>query len=202
MGRRVCGGVVVMILAFIAGCSGDAVHRMSYPVTPTSSAVTRGDPTEPLSDRDTADHARPCEATSLVAHAGRESDGTSFAAAGDVELKNVGRHPCKLRGVPSVTVTRSDGASLDLKFAVFKDRPVLRSVVLPVGKPSAASMHLVWLNWCGGRLGPLKIQIRLLHSHGTVVASFDGPPDYNFVPSCESASRPSRLELLEAYTYK
>jgi hypothetical protein len=76
---------------------------------------------------------------------------------------------------------------------------VLRSAVLPVGKPAAASMDLVWLNWCGGPPGPLKIRIELPHSRGTVVTSFDGPPAFDFVPDCDSRSKPSRLELYAAY---
>jgi hypothetical protein len=202
MDRRIGAGVVVpAAIALLSGCSGGTVPRASGSAAETGPPVFPAGSTGPSSQVH-GHTVRPCDAKFLVARAGRESDGTGFAAAGDVELKNVGQHPCRLRGVPRVTVTRPNGTSLGLEFAVFKNGPVLRPVVLPVGKPSAASMHLVWLNWCGGQLGPLKIRIRLLHSHGTVVASFDGPPDYNFVPSCESASRPSRLELLEAYTYQ
>lgn len=201
MDRRICAGVVVTAVALLSGCSGGTAPRPSRPAAATGSPVLRADSTGPPSQAHGL-AVRPCDAKSLVARAGRESDGTSFAAAGDVELKNVGQHPCRLRGVPRVQVTRLDGTSLGLDFTVFNNRPVLRPAVLPVGKPDAASMHLAWLNWCGGQLGPLKIRIRLPHSHGTVVASFDGPPDYDFVPKCESASRPSRLELLEAYTYR
>jgi Protein of unknown function (DUF4232) len=203
MDRRVCVGVVAAaIAALLTACSGGIAPRASVSFAPTRPSVVSADTPGPQTHAHHRRAVRPCDAKSLVARAGRESDGTSFAAAGDVELKNVGRDPCRLRGVPHVAIARSDGENLGLEFAVFNDRPVLRSVVLPVGKPSAATMHLVWVNWCGGRLGPLKIRIRLPHSRGTVVASFDGPPDYNLVPSCESASRPSKLELLEAYSYQ
>jgi hypothetical protein len=194
-----CLGLGAMVaLVLVAGCTAAVSLRPTQPIRPASSSVS------PVHSSRAIAHAKPrpvalCHAHSLVVHAGRESDGSSFAASGNVELTNIGRKPCRLSGVPTVAVLRSDGMSLGLKYRVTNNHPALRSAVLPVGKPGAASMDLVWLNWCGPRPGPLRIRIVLPHNRGTVIASFDGPPAYNFVPSCVSAARSSQLELMAAY---
>jgi hypothetical protein len=184
--RRARLGLTVMILALASSCSAGAPTRISSGASPPS--VGRSRPS-----------ALPCQAKSLEARAGRESDGAAFAASSDVEVTNVGIAPCRLRGTPTVDIVRTDGKRLDLRYVVAKARPNLRPAVLPVGKPGAASIELVWLNWCGENPGSLTVRIVFPRSRGVVVASFDGPPGYDFVPRCESASTPSRLELISAY---
>jgi hypothetical protein len=201
MDRRAQVGVVTAIVAVLSGCSAPgppaARHSIATPGARITSTPTATSHHHARSNR----HVPLCDAKSLAAHGGRQSDGSSFAAMGAVVFKNVGRSPCALRGVPSnVAIRRDNGADLKLRYSVTKNHPVLRPAVLPVGEAAAASMDLVWLNWCGGRLGPLTVRIRLPRSRGTVVASFDGPPNYNFVPSCGAASRPSRLKLFAAYS--
>jgi Protein of unknown function (DUF4232) len=187
----------LLLATLLAGCNGATTSMSKLSVTPHGSSSVAKSGVIPPTSHGESRSAKPCLARNLMIRAGRESDGTSFAASGNVELRNVGRTPCRLQGVPDVAMLRSDGAALNVKYSVTKNRPVLRSATLQRGK--VASIDVVWLNWCGSRPGPLQIRVELPGEAGTVVGSFDGPPAYNFVPSCTTASRPSRLKLFAAY---
>ncbi len=74
----------------------------------------------------------------------------------------------------------------------------LSPVVLPAGIPDAADLVVFWANWCGRPPGPLSVRITL-SAGGVVTGPFNGPPDYNLVPSCPRPGHPSTISVIDAY---
>jgi hypothetical protein len=135
-----------------------------------------------------------CSGATLKIRGGREGE-NSAGVHGDIEFTNTGTHPCTLRGVPAVTVVTATGTRLPVRF-VHSPAPSVSQVVLRPGK--AADLVVFWGNWCGARPGRLAVRVTLPRG-GTVSGSFDGPPDYDAVPDCLSASRPSTIAVIVAY---
>jgi hypothetical protein len=61
-----------------------------------------------------------------------------------------------------------------------------------------ATLTLSWRNWCGHRSGSLRVRVTFA-AGGAATGSFDGPPDYNFWPSCVTRSKYSMLQVLGPY---
>lgn len=134
----------------------------------------------------------PCTAGSLAARGGRQ--GESGIAHGDVALTNVGHAPCTLSGPPAALVLlRTDGSQLPVVFEP-SVQPTAQLVVLRPGSAQAAWLIVYWTNWCGAAPGPLRLRISLGDGLGILVAPFDGPPDYDYVPRCDQPGQPSTLQ--------
>jgi uncharacterized protein DUF4232 len=137
-----------------------------------------------------------CTGHVLRINAGRE--GESAGAHGDVEFTNTGASACVLRGVPRVTIIRTDGRTLHVTERPQQPGPSLRQVTLAPGRRDAAELVIYWFNWCGRPPGPLSVRVRL-PGGGVVTGPFDGPPDYDYVPICLSRGQPSTISVLQAY---
>jgi hypothetical protein len=137
-----------------------------------------------------------CSSAMLRLRGGREGE-NSAGVHGDIEFTNTGSHPCTLRGVPTVTVVTAAGTRLPVRL-VRSPAPTVSQVVLRPRKADAADLVVFWGNWCGARPGRLAVRVTL-PGGGTVSGTFDGPPDYDAVPDCLSASHPSTLAVLDAY---
>lgn len=96
-------------------------------------------------------------------------------------------------------ILRDSGARLGIESEIAADA-VLSAVVLPPDQLDAALLTLSWQNWCGDAPGPLELEIVLPAAAGTVVAPFDGPPDYDYLPTCQSSIQPSIVEVQGAYS--
>jgi hypothetical protein len=116
-----------------------------------------------------------------------------------VEFTNLGAAACALSGVPTVMIVRSDGSALAVQSGTAPN-VALAAVVLPPDVPNAALLTLSWTNWCSAAPGPLVLKIALPAGAGTLTASFNGPPDYDYVPACQSAAEASLVEIQSAYT--
>ncbi len=134
----------------------------------------------------------------LRARGGRQGGGFGTAHA-EVEFTNLGTAACTLSGAPTVSIMQSDGSALPVRSAAASNM-TLAAVVLPPDLPNAASLTLSWTNWCGAAPGSLALKIMLPAAAGTVTAPFNGPPDYDYLPACQSAAEPSLIEILSAYT--
>jgi hypothetical protein len=195
--RRVVLGVT---LAVLAGCSSSPAHQSALsPVRHDVSAETHPSPTPSQVSRTATSRAAPrCKHSALRLRAGRESDGTSFAASADILIVNRGHAACTISGVPMVSILRKPAERLPVTYSVPR-KVRIRPLTLRAGRGNRALIHLVWLNWCGRPPGSLNVAVSLPHTHGRLVGSFDGPPAYDFVPSCLSAKRASTLTLFTAY---
>jgi hypothetical protein len=141
-------------------------------------------------------NTRRCTAAMLRIRAGREGEGPG--AHGDIEFTDVARGRCVLRGLPTVAIATSGGKLLPValtRTAGVSERPV----VLAPGQADAADLVVFWSNWCGRAPGPLTIRVTLPAGGGTVTGSFDGPPDYDFVPQCLDAHHGSTVSVIAAY---
>ena len=116
-----------------------------------------------------------------------------------MEFTNLGAAECTLSGVPTVMIVRSDGSALAVQSRTAPN-VALAAAVLPPDVPNAALLTLSWTNWCGAAPGPLALKIALPAGAGTLTASFNGPPDYDYVPACQSAAEASLVEIQSAYT--
>lgn len=138
----------------------------------------------------------PCAAGDFAAQGGRQGGGAEGVAEGTVILTNESGEPCVLSDNPSVSLSRSDGSSLDVQAASPRN-PALPPVLV---QPSDSAVLIVeWANWCGSPPGPLQIQVTFAENGGNVTGSFDGPPNYNFVPACTNSTQPSTLAVVDAY---
>jgi hypothetical protein len=160
------------------------------PASPVRSSAGTGQPATAA----TAGLAR-CASAALRISAGRQ--GENLGAHGDIEFTNTGFRPCRLLGLPTVTIVRAGGTSLPVQL-VRAAGVQLRPLVLPPGRPGAADLVVFWANWCGPGPGPLRVRV-MLPAGGTVTGPFDGPPDYDYVPRCVNPRLPSTISVLDAY---
>jgi hypothetical protein len=140
----------------------------------------------------------PCSSASLRARGGRQGAGFGIAHA-DVQFTNGTAAACTLSGAPTVAILGSGGSPLAVQSRTAPDA-TLASVVLPAGVINAVLLTLSWKNWCGGAPGPLTLRILLAGAAGILTAPFDGPPDYDYLPTCQSAADASIVEVQTAYT--
>lgn len=141
----------------------------------------------------------PCVAKDLSAHGGRE--GENMGAHMDVLLSNEGSAACVLKGLPTaVRLVHEEGSVVNTKLTIDPSRLVQAPVLLKPHAQNAGDLVLYWNNWCGPAPGPLQIQITLPGGRGTVSASVNGPPGYDYVPQCLQPKQASTLQILAAYT--
>jgi hypothetical protein len=131
----------------------------------------------------------PCTAAQLTARGGRQGGGFQ-TAHGDVELTRVGPSECLLDAPPdAIAIVRADGTTLDVRYE--PGRATTPPLVLPPG--GMADLTVNWANWCGPDPGPLRLRITLPNGGGTLESSFDGPPDYDYLPGCVTPGEGSTL---------
>jgi len=136
-----------------------------------------------------------CTSSSLTVNGGRQ--GAPFAnAEGTVIVTNSSNSTCYLSGSPSVALLRSDGKSLQVRFAGLTHRAHL-PLRLPMG--DSAGITTYWSNWCGKNPGPLDVRLTLKDDGVTVTGPFNGPPAYNYVPLCDNKKRPSSIQIVTGF---
>jgi hypothetical protein len=172
-------------LAWISNCSAIAAI-----------AVTLAACSSPVRSHVVSTHVsspQPCKAQILRGRGGRE--GEAMGAHGDVELTNVGRTSCALRGTFRLQIVRVGGAALPVRQAASQGGQ-RAALLLPPGRANSALVTLFWSNWCGRRPGLLRLRMVLPGKSGVLVVPFNGPPDYAAVPACVSKDLPSTVALI------
>lgn len=133
-----------------------------------------------------------CIARQITATGGRQGGGFQ-TAHGDVELKSISPPDCLLSKPPSaISLVNSDGTVLNVEY---RAGTVAHPLQLRPG--GVVDLEVSWANWCGANPGPLTIHITLPAGGGTIVSSFNGPPDYDFLPGCVSPGEPSTLQFID-----
>jgi hypothetical protein len=176
----------------VAACTTtNAGHQGGLAATVTASG--RPAAVAPATSRS---NARPCAAAMLRIRAGREGEGPG--AHGDIDFTDVARARCVLRGLPAVAIATSAGNLLPVTLTRTAG-VTAQQVLLAPGRADAAELVVFWSNWCGRAPGPLTVRVPLPAGSGTVTGSFDGPPDYDFVPPCLNAHQRSTVSVVAAY---
>jgi hypothetical protein len=135
--------------------------------------------------------AEPCQASGLRVSGGRQ--GESGGAHGDIVITNTGAGACSLEGPPTVEILNPGSGPL----VIWPLSNSLPAGIFVLGPGQSASAAVYWSNWCQANPGPLEIAIRL--AAGTVTGSFNGPPDYNYVPDCTNPTSSSTLQVIQSY---
>ena len=194
-GLALAYGLVGLCLAALclAACSSPATTTTGATTSSSRPGATKATAaTTPQIPADTA----PCSTTTLAAQGGRKSGGSVGEAEGTVILTNKSGDPCFLRGIPSVTLLRSDGSLLGVE-SVAPKNPALPPLLL---QPTHSAVLVVyWANWCGSPPGPLQVRITPAGGAGSLTGSFDGPPDSDSVPTCTNGNKSSTLTVVHAY---
>lgn len=184
--------VVVLMTVGLVGCSSSSRHQASG-TTLGSSSTTRPPVTSATSRPPSlVAPVGKCVASSLRVHGGRQGDGPG--ASGDLILTETGTTPCVLSGYPTVTLIDQAGLAL----ATASGPPTIEQRARTLHPGASADLVLFWSNWCAKAPGPLWVRLAL-PAGGSVTGPFNGPPDYNFVPSCLSPGQPSKLSITYAY---
>jgi len=168
---------LVAALTFLGG----VVTPASAQVSPTNLRIPRG--------------SVRCTSSSLTVHGGRQ--GAPFdSAEGTVIVTNSSNSPCYLAGTPSVSLLRSNGESLLVRFAGPTHRALL-PLRLRIGGSAAITTY--WFNWCGKNPGPLDVRLTLRGDGVTLTGPFNGPPAYNYVPLCDDKKRQSAIQIVTGF---
>lgn len=137
----------------------------------------------------------PCKATELNAQGGRQGGGFG-EAAGLIEFTDTGAKPCMLQGVPILQLMNAAGQALAVPSG---SRLSTATVQLDPGGKDHAYLIVYWDNWCGSAPGPLTMRIALTNGGRAVLAPFDGPPYYNYVPLCTRPGQASTLQVVSGF---
>lgn len=92
-----------------------------------------------------------------------------------------------------MSLVNAGGTTLDVRYEP-RTSPAPPQQLSPGG---VADLEVSWSNWCGPKPGYLTVHITLPNGGGTIAGSFNGPPDYGFVPGCTSPGRPSVIEFID-----
>jgi hypothetical protein len=116
-----------------------------------------------------------------------------------VALENKGKQECRLEGRPSVRIVHGGkpqqvNAPIDRPPVIFPDTAYPLSSLLALRPGEIAGVTITWTNWCdpqtgSKRVAPSAVRFTLPSGTGHVDA------DYNAVPPCLDASRPSTIEV-------
>jgi hypothetical protein len=185
---------LVAPLVLLGGCgsSKDAAPNLDGPVVPwTASAPSQFAERSPAST--------PCRAADLSVHGqvDFESNGNGGGIA-VIALQNKGGDECRLEGSPRVKLVKSGGpeqvnAPLQPPPLIFPDTAYPPSTLLAIRPGEYAGLTVTWTNWCDPqipgkqRVAPSAVRITLPNDSGHVDA------DYNAVPPCLDAKRPSTI---------
>jgi Protein of unknown function (DUF4232) len=194
---------LVAPLVLLSGC-GSSKHAGSDVDGPVVPWIPR-QPSQ-LAERSPA--STPCRAADLAVQ-GRV-DFTANGRGGGiavVALRNKGAQECRLEGRPSVKLVKSGGprqvnAPIDRPPVIFPDTAYPLSSLLAIRPGEVAGLTITWTNWCDPqipgkkRVAPSAVRITLPNGTGHVDA------DYNAVPACLDAGRPSTIEVSPFETAK
>jgi hypothetical protein len=135
-----------------------------------------------------------CTANQLNAIGGRQGEATT--AAGNLEIVNVSAKSCSLKGKPSLLLLKSSRLALPhITYGPLKE-PMIPVLLPPKGE---AELITNWANWCHSPPGALKIRLTLPRGAGSLIAPFDGPPAYNYVPLCINKKSASVFTIAGGY---
>ena len=137
-----------------------------------------------------------CRSNQLNAVGGRQGESTT--AVGNLVIVNVTAKSCSLKGEPSLLLLEPSGLALpQIIYGPLKE-PMIPVVLPPKGETELITN---WANWCHSPPGALKIRLTLPGSAGSLIAPFDGPPDYNYVPGCINKSSASVFTIAGGYQF-
>jgi hypothetical protein len=135
-----------------------------------------------------------CMSSQLNVMGGREGEATT--AAGFLEFVNISAKTCRLSGVPRLQLVKPSGLALT-PISYGPPSEAMTSAVL--SPTSEGELITNWSNWCQVRPSSLNIKITLPGGAGSLVAPFDGPPNYNFVPQCINKKWVSKFVIAGGY---
>ena len=135
-----------------------------------------------------------CSSSQLNVIGGRQGEATT--AAGLLVIVNISAKPCRLSGAPRLQLVKPSGLAL----TPIKYGPPSETITSAVLSPTSyAELITNWSNWCQIQPSSLNIKITLPAGKGSLVAPFDGPPNYNFVPLCINKSSVSQFVIVGGY---
>ena len=135
-----------------------------------------------------------CSSSQLNVIGGRQGEATT--AAGLLVIVNISAKPCRLSGAPRLQLVKPSGLAL----TPIKYGPPSETITSAVLSPTSyAELITNWSNWCQNQPSSLNIKITLPDGKGSLVAPFDGPPNYNFVPLCINKSSGSQFVIVGGY---
>jgi hypothetical protein len=132
-----------------------------------------------MTDEDTM--PPPCAGDDVVARVVWERDGRGLR--GEVIVRNVGDHACRLGGKPGVYPLAADGTAMPTRTAVTLELRGRGYVVVEPGQSARARVS--WRNWCGAK--PTD-RAQVTWWDGSATARVEGP----LSPDCD-LRRPSNL---------
>jgi hypothetical protein len=139
-----------------------------------------------------------CLSSQLNVMGGRQGENTT--AAGLLEFVNISARPCRLSGVPRLQLVKPSGLALTPITYGPPSEAMTSAVLTPT---SEAELMTNWSNWCRQvRPSSLNIKITLPGGAGSLVAPFDGPPNYNMVPQCINKNSVSKFMIVGGYRQK
>lgn len=195
MKRALVAGLASIAVAAAAACSSGSVSRdrsiTSGRITTTTGSLPRAS-AEASGRSSAASSIATCVRESLTVRGGRQGGGATGVAHGDVEIRNLGAAPCTLIAPHSILFLTANRQPLAIRFT--SATSTLPAVTIPPGE--AASLGLSWTNWCHDRPGPLTISIVGASLGGTISGTFNGPPDFDFVPACITRTMPSAVQIV------
>jgi hypothetical protein len=187
---------LVAPLVLLGGCGGskDGAPKFDGPVVPWTSS-----PPSELAERSPA--STPCRAADLAVKG--QVDFVANGRGGGiavVALRNRGAQECRLEGRPRVRLVKDGGpeqvnAPIERPPLIFPDTAYPLSSLRALRPGEYAGLTITWTNWCDPkipgkkRVAPSAVRITLPRGTGHVDA------DYNAVPACLDASRPSTIEV-------
>ena len=135
-----------------------------------------------------------CSSSQLNVLGGRQGEATT--AAGVLVFVNISSKSCRLSGPPRLLLMKPSGLALSPISYRPPSEPIKSAILSPT---SEAELITNWDNWCQVRPSSLNIKITLPGDAGSLVAPFDGPPNYNMVPQCINKSWVSRFLIVGGY---
>jgi hypothetical protein len=135
-----------------------------------------------------------------------ESNGSGGGIA-VIALEHKGSRACRLEGSPEVKLVKDGGprqvnAPIERPPLIFPDTAYPLSTLSALRPGEYAGLTVTWTNWCDPkipgrkRLAPTAVRITLPNGNGHVDA------DYNAVPPCLDANRPSTIGVSPFETAK
>jgi hypothetical protein len=194
---------LVAPLALLGGCGGSKHPsvKVEGPVVPWISR-------QPAELAERAPVSTPCRAAHLAVHGqvDFESNGQGGGIA-VIAIQNKGSQVCRLDGRPNVRLVHR-GPPRQVNLPIERPPLIFPDTAYPISSLSAirpgeyAGLTVTWSNWCDPqipgkkRVAPSALRITLPNGTGHVDA------DYNAVPSCQDASRPSAIQVSPWETQK
>jgi hypothetical protein len=188
--------IVLVAFAVLAGCSS-AKHAHAAPMVPWVDTVPAA-----LQVRAAAP-AAPCQAAALrVVGPGFRFDPALAGGTGAATLRNAGRAPCRLTGLPTVRLVGAPRGPEQRQVAAAAQPPAFPTIqppdtvllALPPGRSAVLSVD--WRNWCvpgAGRSRKPMVPPRAVRVTLSGGGSIDVP--YDAVPACDNTNEPSTVAV-------